>query len=202
MSLKNEFRKMVIDLTAKFLIPPIERIFFPPFYKGGQPKDAHFMAIGLNGGAVGISHVLLPDETMEEYSALQPPDFVGKDPKGIALEFGSDNPVKEMISLAAINAICQHVMRETDFDIGYATDSMGLLSLSEGDRVGMVGLFYGLVKKIKAADANLVVIEKNDELIKEFPDLPITLDPEELSTCNKILCTSTTIMNNSLDDIL
>jgi hypothetical protein len=59
MSLKDEFRKMVNELAAKFTPPPIANIFFPPFYKGGQPGDAQFMAISLEGGATGISFVLL-----------------------------------------------------------------------------------------------------------------------------------------------
>ncbi|MDP2647493.1 MAG: DUF364 domain-containing protein, partial [Desulfobacterales bacterium] len=180
----------------------IADVFLPPFYKGGQPKEAQFMAIGLEDGAVGVSYILLPDEIMEEYTALQAPDFIGKDPQEFAFNFGSDNPVKEMISLAAINAICQHVMRETHFDAGSAHDSMGLLSVSSQDTIGMVGLFSGLVKKIEKAGAELIVLEKNDELIKEYPDLPITLDVTKLRACNKVLCTSTTIMNNSLDEIL
>jgi uncharacterized protein (DUF4213/DUF364 family) len=202
MSLKDEFRKMVNELTTKFTLPPIANIFFPPFYKGGQPKDAQFMAISLEGGATGISFVLLPDEKMEEYTDLQPPAFVKKNPRGFALEFGNDDPIKEMISLASINAICQHVMRETNFAVDSATDSLGLLSVSAGDRVGMVGFFFGLIKTIKKAGAELVVIEKNDQLIQRFPNLPITLDATKLITCNKILCTSTTILNNSLDEIL
>jgi uncharacterized protein (DUF4213/DUF364 family) len=202
MSLKNEFRKMVNELATKFTLPPIANIFFPPFYKGGQPKDAQFMAISLEGGATGISFVLLPDEKMEEYTALQPQAFVEKNPRGFALEFGNDDPVKEMISLASINAICQHVMRETKFAVDSATDSLGLLSVSPGDRVGMVGLFLGLIKTIKKAGAELVVIEKNDQLIQKFPHLPITRDATKLSTCNKILCTSTTLLNHSLDEIL
>ncbi|MFC1824183.1 Rossmann-like domain-containing protein [Thermodesulfobacteriota bacterium] len=202
MGLKDEFRNMVMALTTKFTPPPIADIFFPPFLRGGQPKDAQFMAISLEGGAAGISFVLLPEERMEAYSALKPLDFVEKSPREFALEFGNEDPVKEMISLAAINAICQHVMRETHFPIDDATDSLGLLSVSPGDRIGMVGLFYGLVKKIKKAGAELVVIEKNERLIDKFPDLPITLDPAKLRTCNKILCTSMTILNNTLDEIL
>jgi uncharacterized protein (DUF4213/DUF364 family) len=66
----------------------------------------------------------------------------------------------------------------------------------------MVGLFSGLITTIKKANAELVVIEKNEQLIQQFPNLPITLDATKLSTCNKILCTSTTILNNSLDEIL
>ena len=160
MSLKDEFRKMVTELTAKFTPPEISDIFLPPFYKGGQPKDAQFMAISLKGGATGISFVLLPDEKMEEYMALQSSAFIAKNPREFALEFGNDDPIKEMISLASINAICQHVMRVTSFAVDSATDSLGLLSISAGDRIGMVGLFSGLIKAIDRAGAELVVIEK------------------------------------------
>ena len=202
MSLKDEFRKMVNVLTTKFPLPPIADIFFPPFRRGGQPKDAHFMAISLEGGATGISFVLLPDEKMEEYKALQPAAFTQKNPQEFALEFGNDNPVKEMISLASINAICQHVMRKTNFAVDYATDSLGLLSVAAGDRIGMVGLFSGMIKTIEKAGAELVIIEKKEKLIQKFPNLPITLDPRKLNRCNKILCTSTTVLNNTLDEIL
>jgi len=202
MSLKDEFKKLITELETKFTLPPITNIFLPAFHIGGQPKDAQFMAIGLEGGAVGVSYVLLPDKKMEEYTALQSPDFVGKNPRRFALEFGHDDPLKEMIGLSAINAVCQHVMRETNFAVDSATDLLGLLSISEGDRVGMVGLFYGLIKTIKKAKAERVVIEKIEQLIQKYPDLPITMDTTKLSTCNKILCTSTTIMNNSLDEIL
>jgi hypothetical protein len=104
-SLKDEFRIMISKLTEKYSIPPIANIFFPPFHRGGQPKEAEFMALSLAGGATGISYVLLQDEKEKEYNALQPSAFVGEDPRGFALEFGNENPVKEMISLAAINAI-------------------------------------------------------------------------------------------------
>ena len=202
MNLKDDFKKMVAELATKFTLPPISNIFFPPFYKGGQPKDAQFMAISLEGGAAGISFVLLPDEKMEAYTALHPSDFVEKNPCEFALEFGNDDPIKEMISLASINAICQHVIRETNFAVDSATDSLGLVSVSPGDRIGMVGLFSGLIEPIKKAGAELLVIEKQDQFIKEFPHLPITLDVTKLSTCNKVLCTSTTILNNSLEEIL
>ncbi len=202
MSLKNEFRKMIEKIADVHALPPIQDVFLPPFRKGGQPKDAQFMAIGLEGGAAGVSYVLLPDEKMAEYAAQAPKDFVGKAPQEFAFQFGSSDPLREMISLAAINAICQHVMRATEYSIDHATDSLGLLSVSAGDRIGMVGFFFALIKTIEKAGAELVVIEKKEDLIDKYPKLPITLDPSELGTCNKVLCTSTTILNNSLDEIL
>lgn len=202
MSLKDEFRKMITELSSKFTFSPISNIFFPPFHKDGQPNDAQFMAISLESGAAGVSFVLLPDEKMEQYNTLKIADFTGKGPQEFALEFGNEDPIKEMISLAAINAICQHVMRETGFVAESAIDSLGLLSVSAGDRIGMVGLFLGIVKTIRNVGAELIIIEKNEQLIKKYPNLPITLDATRLRTCNKILCTSTTILNNSLDEVL
>jgi len=202
MSLKEEFKLMIAGLTESYRIPPITDIFLPSFSKGGQPKEAEFMALCLAGGATGISYVLVPDENEKEYKSLHPSNYVGQHPREYALDFGSGDPVKEMVSLAAINAICQHVMGKIDFPVDSATDSLGLLSVSAGDKLGMVGLFFPLIKRVRNADADLVIIEKNEHLIDQHPDLPITLDTAQLNTCNKVLCTSTTILNNSLDDIL
>ncbi|MCF6248487.1 MAG: DUF364 domain-containing protein, partial [Desulfobacula sp.] len=161
MTLKKEFKKLIENFASKYTISPISTLFIPPFHKGGQPKNAQFMAIGLEGGAVGISYVLLPDEKMDHYNTLNQDDFIGKDPKEMALEFGNEDPVKEMISLAAINAICQQIMKKTNFEAESAADSLGLLSISAGDRIGMVGLFYGLVQTISDAGAELIVIDKH-----------------------------------------
>ena len=153
-------------------------------------------------GAAGISYILLPDKKMEAYNALQLRDFAGKDPQEFALGFGNEDPVKEMISMAAINAICQYVTKETNFPVDTVTDSLGLLSVDRGDRIGMVGLFGGLIKTIQKAGAELIILEKKEPLVHKFRDLPITLDVTKLATCSKVLCTSTTVLNNSLDEIL
>jgi uncharacterized protein (DUF4213/DUF364 family) len=202
MNLKNEFLRMVTRLSTSSTFPPIAGVFLPPYQKGGQRKDAQFMAIVLEGGACGISYLLLPEEKAETYKALEPRLFVGRDPEELALEFGSVDPLEESISMAAINAICQHVMNESHYVLDKVTDSLGLLSIRRGDRIGMVGLFSRLIEAIEKAGAELVIIERKDALIQKYRDLPITADVAQLATCNKILCTSTTVLNNSLDEVL
>ena len=93
-------------------------------------------------------------------------------------------------------------MRETHFQCDYVTDPMGLLSIEEGDRIGMVGLFSGLVDTIRKAGAELVIIERKEHLAQKYHALPITLDVTKLAACNKVLCTGTALLNDSLDDIL
>lgn len=160
------------------------------------------MAMVLEGRACGISYLLLPEEKMEPYKSLEPRHFVGKDPEEFALEFGGEDPLKESINMAAINAICQYVMKESHFPFDKVTDSLGLLSVERGDRIGMVGLFFRLTETIKKAGAEMVIVERKDPLILKHRDLPITRDVTQLARCNKILCTSTTVLNHSLDEIL
>ena len=202
MSLKDEFKKMIGELGSSFSIPPIEAVFLPPFCRGGQPKDSQFMALVLKGGATGISYILLPDSREGTYNALQPRELAGRYPQEFALEFGGDDPVGEMIGMASINAICQHVMKATNFPLDHTTNPLGLITLNREDRIGMVGLFSGLVNTIRKVGAELVIIEKRERLVEKYRDIPITTDITRLAGCNKVLCTGTTVLNNSLDDIL
>ena len=56
-NMKEEFRKIVTTLAERFSIPTIEKMFFSLLYEGGQPRNAEFMAMGLEGGAAGIRMV-------------------------------------------------------------------------------------------------------------------------------------------------
>lgn len=38
MDLKDEFKKIITNLTAQFFIPPIGKVFFHPFIKAASPK--------------------------------------------------------------------------------------------------------------------------------------------------------------------
>ncbi len=202
MAFKDDFREMIADLAGRYAVPPVAQVYFPPFYPGGQPQDAEFMALALEGGAVGVSYVLLDDGLAEAYKSLQPGDLAGTDAVDLASAFGSEDPIKNMLGLGAINAVCQHIIRETGFQLDTATDSLGLLDIRPGDRIGMVGLFGRLVPKMQAAGAEVFVLELNEQLMLDHPELPITLDPAALAECNKILCTSITVFNNTLDAVL
>lgn len=202
MSIMTEIRDMALGLASRFQIPKVTGIVFPPFSEGGQPKDCEFMALALESGAGGISYVLLPDTSAGDYQALKPQSFIGTRPERYAEAFGGTDPVQNMLGLASVNAICQHVMRTSNYTPGIATDSLGLMNITNDDRVGMVGFFPPLLKYMHNSKAELVIVEKNEQLVERYPKLHVTLDAAELNTCNKVLCTSTTVLNDTLDDVL
>ncbi len=202
MSLASRFREMAEYLDSRFAIPRITDVFLPPLDDSGQPTEAEFMALFLESGATGLSFVMIPAQDAAAYRALQPRSLIGKDPREFALAFGGDDPVAQMLGMASINAISQHVMKEIGLQQDTVTDSLGLLMIEAGDSVGMVGLFSGLVATIQATGADLIIIEKDERLIEENHELPITSDATQLATCNKVLCTGTTVLNNTLDEVL
>jgi hypothetical protein len=159
MSIMTEMRDMALALSSRFSIPKVAGIVFPPFFPGGQPKDCEFIAMALEGGAGGISYVLIPDDRAVDYRALMPDTFVGCRPEQYVEAFGECDPILNMLGLAAINAICQQVMRLTGNAPGSATDSLGLMQIRAGDRVGMVGFFPPLLKYLRDTDAELVIID-------------------------------------------
>ena len=198
----TEIRDMALELALRFAIPKVAGIVFPPFFPGGQPRDCEFMAMALVGGAGGISYVLIPDNSSADYEALMPETFVGRRPEQFVEAFGGNDPVRNMLGLAAINVICQQVMRVTGSTPGSATDSLGLMQVKPGDRVGMVGFFPPLLKYLRDIDVELVIVEKNPQLIERYPKLPVTLDVTALSSCNKVLCTGTAVQNGTLEEVL
>jgi uncharacterized protein (DUF4213/DUF364 family) len=202
MSIMTEMREMALGLATHFSIPKVAGIVFPPFFPGGQPKECEFMAMALEGGAGGISYVLIPDSSAADYRTLMPEIFVGSRPERYVEAFGGSDPVLNMLGIAAINAICQQVMRLTGNAPGSATDSLGLMQIRAGDRVGMVGFFPPLLKYLRDTDAELVIVEKNPQLIERYPKLPVTLDVKALNGCNKVLCTGTTVQNGTLEEVL
>ena len=202
MRIMTEVRDMALGLASRADIPKIAGIVFPPFSSGGQPQGCEFMAMALEGGAGGLSYVLLPDSSAGDYRALKPEAFIGSRPDRYAEAFGGADPVQNMLGLAAINAICQHVMRTTKGAPGVAIDSLGLMNIEDGDCVGMVGFFPPLLKYMRNCKAKLVIVEKKQELIERYPNLHVTLDVTALNRCNKVLCTSTTLLNDTLDDVL
>lgn len=201
-SLVQDFHEMIYAIKQKLPIPPIKQFFFPNIHPKHQPKCAEFMAVRLEDDSIGLGYILNEIIKDSDFISFKIDEIMGMNPVELALRFGSKNGVEQIVSVACINAICQYAMKKLNYKLDKTTDSLGLLNVKKGDIVGMVGLFRPLVGLVKKAEAKLIIVEKKPELIEELPKLTITLDPHTLQQCNKVLCTTTTILNNTIDEIL
>jgi len=66
----------------------------------------------------------------------------------------------------------------------------------------MIGFFGPLVPRIVSSGARLTVAELDPALAGEGAGYRVTIDPSELASCNKVLSTSTVLLNDTLDAVL
>lgn len=182
-------------------LPPVRALHAPPVFSKGA-KEGEFCALELADGAIGMSYVLL-DETLPALLSSRPGATIAGMPAiEVARWYARPDPVARTIGFAAINAISQWLFRRAGFPLEPAADSIGMLDPQPGERVGMVGWFGRLAGEIVARGARLVVVELDPLLAGEKDGYRVTLDRRELAECDKVLSTTTLLLNDTLDDVL
>jgi len=103
-----------------------------------------------------------------------------------------------------LNALSQEYMREHSgsYHLDFETDIMDLMSPDKSTRVGLVGYFYPMINKLMSAVGELIVLEKSEALLAGSYPFTMTGDPAELERCDKVLMTATTVLNDTLPDLL
>ena len=204
MSMISNFLNMIKQISNTIEIPLIERIFFPtkPQENHVKSRKDNFGAIQLEDGSIGIVYLSLSPDVRERGAKIEPKEFYRANPVNLAKRFGSTDFFQKTLGLGAINAISQCVFRKSNFQFDFTTDSLGLLNLNSGDKVGMVGFFPPLVKQVERKKIPLIVIEKKEQLVQKTDNCEVTLDSNRLKECNKVLITSTTVLNNTIEDVL
>lgn len=199
-------------IARRLPVPRVRRLHLPS--RVAQDCDgnhsAEFCALELDDGAFGLSFLLLDDAARKllarhEEDAAMPP-LAGKDPMSLAAGFASIDAAERAIGLAAINAITHSAWRRLGFEPPPAGNALGGLALEPADHLGMIGAFTPLLAAIEQSGARLTVVEldvrKIEVLREHHPWVTATLDRTQLAGCNKILGTSSMLLNGTLDDML
>lgn len=165
-------------------------------------KESEFCALELDDGSIGLSYLLLGDTAQRMRAAAPGAGLAGRSVLEIARRLGAEDPVDRCLGLAAINAICQALLLSPPGVLDWTADPLGMLDPRPGDRIGMVGLFGRLAERIVAAGAQLVVVELDPGLAGPRDGYEVTLDRGALAGCDKVLSTTTLVLNDTLDQVL
>jgi uncharacterized protein len=182
-------------------VPAVKALHQPPAFTRGR-KDGEFCALELADGSIGLTYALL-DGTAAALRGTGPAGRLeGEAAIGLARRFRSADPGVKALGLAAINALSQHLFRRAGYLPAAALDSIGMLDPQAGDRIGMVGWFPPLTQRIVASGASLVVVELDPSLAGEKDGFVVTLDRRVLAGCDKVLATTTLMLNDTLEAVL
>lgn len=196
-------------IASDFAPPPIAALHVPsdPDAQVGAGRDAAFCAIELQDGAFGLSYLLL-DDSLRELTTHRPDAgaLSGQSPLELARRFGSSKGLERALALACANALTDSVWRRIGFVPPPAGNSLGDMALSATDHLGMIGFFPPLVRQVEELDCRLTVVELDEAMVARqrlrFPGVDITLDRSRLAPCNRVVGTSTMLLNDTLDAML
>jgi len=177
----------------------VKRIVLPPLAE--KPgKEGEFCAVQLDDGSVGMAFTLL-DGTLVALHAGGDRGLVGRMAMELVRGYAEGDAGARAIGLAAINALTRRLYDRAGFVPDDSIDSFGSLGLKTGDRLGMVGHFTPLIEQARALGIPVTVLELKAELVREEPGLVVTLDAKRLAGCNKIVSTSTLLLNDTFEAV-
>ena len=175
----------------------VKRIVLPPL--SDKPgKEGEFCAVQLDDGSVGLAFTLL-DDTLAALHARGAE--AGRAALDLVRGYAEGDGAARTLGLATINALTRRLFDRAGFVADNSTDSFGSLNLAPGDRLGMVGHFTPLIEQARALGIPVTVLELKAELVREEPGLVVTLDAQRLAGCNKIVSTSTLLLNDTFEAV-
>jgi uncharacterized protein len=200
-SIAAEIVSLLERVGAAVTLPRVRALHLPPIAADGS-RDGEFCAIELEDGSLGMSFVLLGDtlsalRRAEGHAALERMPALE-----LAQRYAGPAGAQRALGFAAVNALSRHLFDRSGFEPRAASGSLGDLDLEPGDHLGMIGLFPPLVRQVLATGASLTVLELRADLAGPRDGWHVTLDADELAHCNKILSTSTVLLNDTLDVML
>lgn len=186
--------------AGKHRLPKVRALHLPP---AGitDSRDAEFCALELADGTLGLSYARL-DSDLARLSSTALGDLAGADPLALAARYSDPASARRVVGFAAINALSRLLFDRAGFQPEFDVDSIGSLDPQPEDRIGMIGFFRPLIPRIVASGAALTVVELNPEFVGDFAGYRVTLDASALSTCNKVVSTSTLLLNDTLNETL
>lgn len=201
MSVAAELLALLERAAARVGPLRVRALHLPPASAAGS-LAGEFCALELEDGAIGLSYVLL-DGTLARLRAAPDRGGVdGADAWAVARWYAHGSGVERTLGFAAINALSRSFYDRAGFVPDSSADSIGLLQPRPGDHIGMIGFFGRLIPRIVGTGARLTIAELKADLAGEHVGYRVSLDPADLATCNKVLSTSTLLLNETLDRML
>jgi uncharacterized protein len=120
----------------------------------------------------------------------------------------SENGLRRAVGIATLNAICELCWQRRptpEVDLFPGADAFDATALHDGDRIVLVGAFIPFLKELKRRRLSFLVLEQNPAALKaeEMPFYcPAEAAAEIVPQADVLLVTGSTLLNDTLDDLL
>ena len=201
MTIASDYLQLMQTIGAKLQIPLVQEIHIAPF-DPDPVKNSKFGALVLADGTVGLTYTGLDDDLLVLQDRGKYESLINESAVQVASLYTMESGWQKVLGMAAINAISQYLFKRSGYSMPTGGKTVTHLELDKGDHVGMVGYFPPLVEQMREMGLPLTVIELDEQWLQNDDQFEVTLDPEKLKGCSKIICTGTVLVNQTIDDLL
>ena len=200
MTLSSSLVELIATVSHSRELPPVVHLHRPPqVVPAGQHKK--FGMIMLADGSCGFFYTRF-DNILSRLMACDPAQILSTPILDLIAGYDSDDPLAKALGLGALNALSQHLLRIGGFTLDLTSDPLGQSRLEQAEHVGMVGFFRPLIDRLASHSVSLTIIEKDPQFFDRAGKFSVTADTTRLIDCDQILITGSTLMNDTLDEVL
>ncbi len=198
MTINDGYIKLGTRLLESASPPQVTSIYIPPKTPVDESTD-EFGFVFLEDGSIGPFYVSLDDTRAELERRLVIDGLPNTWSFPHWLE--RDSLAQRALAIGLFNACSDHVMRRAGF-VPTHVPAAGKRDPQPGETIGMVGYFRPLVKNLKSRGCDLIVLERQPERVTIEQGVRVATKPQALAGCRSIICTASTLINDSLDTLL
>ena len=196
--LHPEYHRLACDLLRALPGLSVAAVHLPAPATDETDRD-EFAFVVLSDGSVGPFYFSLGALPGALWRMVPDPSRPDPSVRVLIDGFLSGEDAPGALAMGAFNALSRSLMRRA----GYRpADPPGTGGPAPGDTVGMVGYFGPLVERFLARGVNVRVLELAPGRIPERPGVEAAADAGGLRGCETILCTASTLVNDTLDDLI
>ena len=201
MGIASDYLQLMQTIGTKLQIPRVREICIAPF-AADPVKSSKFGALVLADGTVGLTYTGLDDDLLVLQDRCKYESLLDESPVQMASLYAGEEGWQKVLGMAAINAISQYLFNRGGYSPPAGEKTVTHLQLDKADHVGMVGFFPPLVEQVRQMGLPLTVVELDERWLQQEGLFEVTLEPEKLNDCSKIICTGTVLVNQTIDALL
>src|ERR1700720_868029 len=173
-----------------------------------------FTGVELSNGIAGACATpikTIPEAVCCPSSAMAMPfpgKLAGRRAADLAREVLSGHGIRWAVGIAAVNALADYCWQRRphpDVELCPSIDAFDATEIRKGDKVVVVGAFVPFLKELKRRGQPFLVLEQDAATLKA-DELPFFRQaeqaPEILPAADVVLITGSTLVNNTLEDLL
>ena len=200
-SINSHYLTIGCELAVRLGQPAVGGLHLPAAVPDETFRD-EFGFVFLADGSVGPFYVSMGELLRDLWRLSPEPSAYRSDSLSLLQGFTSTEPASRALALGTYNALSAALFRAAGFEPPDRSGGSGLDGLATGATIGMVGYFGPLVERLTTQGNPVLILEQAPERIPDRTDVAATDDPASLGSCARVLCTASTLINDTLCELL